>query len=529
MLTAILIWFYTGALCYAYGALFFKKMPFALTVLAGLVVLTVLAQFFSLFLPMGWMVLLILLAGAIGAVLTRRISLPQPATRPVAWLPLSILVLILILVLENATQRSTHPDTSLYHAQAIRWIESYPAVPGLGNLHGRLAFNSAWFVTNALFSFSFLGLGSFHLSAGFLFLLVLFFFWQGFASLVEGQFSASNLLKTAFLPLAFYVLGGELSSPGSDLPASLLIWLAAVLWLEKSEQEQPYHAPLIILLIGFAITVKLSALPLVLFFIPFLWQEKHRFARLLTLGVLVVLPFFLRNLVLSGYLIYPFPALDLFDFDWKVPAVLAENDRRGVIGFGRLIGTEDVFKPFSEWFPYWLSRQTLNRRVIFFAALLTPLASLPLRFAPRMLWTGWLVMYSGVLFWLSSAPDFRFGYGFLLATLLLALIPWLLLVIRYLPFIQKIISPLTCLFLVAYLLFTLARSFELRTFPNRVLLPADYDRVPVETCSLANASAFCAREYGFCGYAELPCAPSPRYWVALRGADLRDGFRALPR
>jgi hypothetical protein len=78
-------------------------------------------------------------------------------------------------------------------------------------------------------------------------------------------------------------------------------------------------------------------------------------------------------------------------------------------------------------------------------------------------------------------------------------------------------------------LFTLARSFELPTLAARIWLPADYDRVPVDSCSLANAPAFCARQYGFCGYADLPCAPSPRYWVELRGADLREGFRALPK
>ena len=528
MLAAVLIWLYAGVLCYVYGALLFKKTPVALTLLAGLVVLTVFAQFFSLFFQIGWLIHLILLAGAIWAVLTRRISVPQPA-RPVAWFPLLILVLILILVLENATQRPTNPDTNLYHAQAIRWIETHPAVPGLGNLHGRLAFNSSWFVTNALFGFSFLGLRSFHLSAGLIFLAVLFIFWQGLVSLVTGRFSAANLLKVGFLPLAVYLVGGELYSPGSDLPVSLLTWLVAVLWLEKSEEQQPYHDPLIALLVFFAITIKLSALPLVLILLPLLWEKKQRIVQFALIGGLVTLPFVLRNVILSGYLVYPFASLDWFNVDWKVPLAFTERDRREVIEFGRFVGAGDISAPFSEWFPYWLSRQTLNRRIIFLAALFTPLAGLPLRFAPRMLWTGWLVMYGGVLFWFSSASDFRFGYGFLLAALFLALIPWLLLVIWHLPAIQKVFPALVCLLLTAYLLFTLVRSFEARTFLDRVLLPADYDRVPVDVCSLANAPAFCAREYGYCGYAELPCAPSPRYWVELRGADLREGFRALPR
>lgn len=528
MLAAVLIWLYAGALCYVYGALFFRKTPFALALLAGLVVLTVFAQFFSLFFRIGWLIHLILLTGAIWAVFTRRI--PRPKLQlPAAGLPLLVLFIILLLVLENATQRPTNPDTSLYHAQAIRWIETYPAVPGLGNLHGRLAFNSSWFVTNALFSFSFLELRSFHLSAGFLFIAAMLVFWQGLVALILGHFSASNLLKTGFLPLAFYVLGGELSSPGTDLPVSLLIWLVVVLWLEKSESEKPYHTPLIALLVSFAITAKLSTLPLALLLVPLLLQDKQRIVSAVAIVGLVLLPFLLRNLILSGYLVYPLPWLDWFPFDWKVPFEFAESDRQDVIAFGRFVGAGDIFAPFSEWFPYWLSRQTINRRIIFFAALLTPLAGLPLRFAPRAIWTGWLALYGGIWFWLSSAPDFRFGYGFLVAVLLLALVPWLLLVIQRWPGIQKAFTPLACWLLTAYLLFTLARSLEWRTFPSRILLPADYDRVPVDVCFLANAPAFCAQEYGYCGYAQLPCAPSPRYWVQLRGADLRNGFRSLPR
>ncbi len=519
MLLALLVWAYTLFLCWVYGALFFRRIPFALTIFA---------EFSSLFFQVSWQIHLGLLAGALYLLITRHVPLPK-IQRPVSWLPFLVLILSLFLILENATQRPTNPDTNLYHAQAIRWIETYPAVPGLGNLHGRLAFNSAWLVTNALFSFSFLGLRSFHLSAGFLSLVACFIFWQGLAALAAGRFSASNLLKTGFLFLTFYVLGGELSSPGTDLPVSLLIWLVAVLWLEKTEDEQPYHLPLIGLLAFFAVTIKLSALPLLLILLPYLRSNKRRLLWLAACGLLVMLPFVLRNVILSGYLVYPYPSLDLFSVDWKIPPEIAEKDRQRIIEFGRFVGAGDIHAPFSEWFLYWLSRQSLNRRVLFFAALLTPLAGIPLRFRPRPVWGGWLVMVGGLLFWLASAPDFRFGYGFLPTALLLALLPWLSAAMERFPPLRKPLPIIVPLLLAAYLLLTLVRSFETRTFAERVWLPADYDRVPVVACSLANAPAYCARHYGYCSYAELPCAPSPRSWVELRGADLWTGFRSLPR
>ena len=43
-------------------------------------------------------------------------------------------------------------DTGLYHAQNIKWIQEYAVVPGLGNVHGRFAFNSMFFPVSALFS-----------------------------------------------------------------------------------------------------------------------------------------------------------------------------------------------------------------------------------------------------------------------------------------------------------------------------------------------------------------------------------------
>src|SRR5262249_3970511 len=43
-------------------------------------------------------------------------------------------------------------DRGQYHIQAVRWNREYAIVPGLGNLHGRLAFNNAGLLYDALLS-----------------------------------------------------------------------------------------------------------------------------------------------------------------------------------------------------------------------------------------------------------------------------------------------------------------------------------------------------------------------------------------
>jgi hypothetical protein len=536
VITTILICLYTLALCGVYGAFFFKTAPFPLAAVAGLAILTVLAQFLSIFVQIGLFVQLLILAGAIGMILARRIQRPGRIS-PAAVLPLILLVIALVVVLENATHRPAHPDTNLYHAQAIRWIETYPAVPGLGNLFGRLAYNSAWMVANALFSFSFLGGQSFHLMSAVLFLLAVIVFWQGFVDLYAGRFAASSTLKVLFLPLAFYLLGADVSSPATDLPVSLLLWIIAILWAERAEDEKPYHTPLIVLLATFAITVKLSAAPVALLAAIALGAEwlagrKRRFFGIAAYGLVVILPFLARNVILSGYLVYPYPAIDLFSFDWKIPFERAYSDQTTVIAFGRKLTGETVATtPFWAWFPRWLSMQTFNRRVILFLALLTPLAGLAARFQPRKTWLGWLGMYAGVLFWQFSAPDFRFGYGFLIAALALALTPALSALLKRLPLPSRPVSLALILLVTGFLLLTLAGSFEVRTFANRWLLPADYDHVLTQPCPEAS-DIFCSRsvnEYSACSYFDFPCVPFIRSNIEMRGETWREGFRGVSK
>ena len=66
----------------------------------------------------------------------------------------------------------THWDLGLYYLNTIRWINTYPIVPGLGNLHGRLAFNHSFFTyVAALNLYPYFGHGC-SLANSFLFLIV---------------------------------------------------------------------------------------------------------------------------------------------------------------------------------------------------------------------------------------------------------------------------------------------------------------------------------------------------------------------
>ena len=78
------------------------------------------------------------------------------------------LILLFLVFSYGASRGYLHFDSGLYHAQAIRWIEEYGVVPGLANLHCRLAYNSSVFTLTALYSMSFVMGQSFHAVAGFM-------------------------------------------------------------------------------------------------------------------------------------------------------------------------------------------------------------------------------------------------------------------------------------------------------------------------------------------------------------------------
>ena len=70
---------------------------------------------------------------------------------------------------------------------------------------------------------------------------------------------------------------------------------------------------------------------------------------------MTALPFFVRNVILSGWLVYPFTAVDLFSFDFKIPRGMAEYDAREIQVWGR--GYSDVERygeSMRAWLPQWI-------------------------------------------------------------------------------------------------------------------------------------------------------------------------------
>ncbi len=531
------------------------RISFPLQWLLGLAILTCLFSFLSLVMPMNALAQLIVLALTLLAFFiwlqARKFSLRQFAS-PVLQEPLPVLALLLLAALTLLLLSTSVPsnfDTGLYHAQAIRWIETYPAVPGLANFHSRLGFNSSWLLTQALFSFAFLGIQSFHLNTSVLFLAASIYFGMGVRNLWRGSRRYSDWLRTLFFPLVFYILSSEVSSPGNDAPVTLITWISMAEWLAFFEDGRPARdiRPAVLTLLSFyTVTIKLSALPLAGFGLGalILLDLSHRQWRssLVTggLAVLFLLPWMARSAVLSGYLVYPFPAIDIFQFDWKVPRPRVQLESE-IIRAWAVLPRQSLERVASLSFRArtveWFMNQTANQRWILLLDLAAPFLYLglavwgKLRASPvnlfKMAWPVWLATYAGLIYWFFSAPDYRFGAGYVIAGLALSVAPLLLFIQAKGPKISRYLPWLVAGVLIAYQGYMLASSLDLKSLPQRLLLPADYPSSPTQPCQADRQTIFIPEEiaYGQCWYGVFPCLPYCNQEFELRGAGWQDGFR----
>lgn len=581
MLVSLLIWVYIIALSLVYGATVRKVLSrilgfdetirpnFLSSVLFGLVIITTINSYFSLFFKINILVYLILLIGAIFLVIFRdKESIEElrhywkeiTSYHPVTYV---LFFIALFFFLYFSTFTATIYDTNLYHAQAIKWIENYSVVPGLGNLHGRLAFNSAWFITAASFSFSFINEYSMFVLGELLVMLALSFSFIAIGDLLRNQLRTSNWVKALLLPILvlIYIDNRWLATSTPDLPSMIFVFLIGVLFLElfeKNVKNVQFHPVLIFTFIAFVLTVKISAFPVILlaFYLIYKYIKQPKLVMVLVLlGFVIGIPWAARNVILSGYLVYPVASIDIFDFEWEIPASVAENEQRVISGFAKMptMSAGKVSEmSVTGWVGYWHSNllQQFEITLTYVIPLLT------------LLWFGVLLFQLlkfkeflkkylshlvlgitcllGILFWFFSAPDPRFGAGYIY--LYLAFTLGMLLPVyttekgrkkgSILSSVRWVMLPLVVT-LFGVLLYQNAGEFpaalELRTknsnpWTERLLVPDTYLYYGTRPEQLNGFTVYVPLQSDLAGYAPLPSTPYPNKKLHLRGEDIGDGF-----
>lgn len=247
------------------------------------------------------------------------------------------------------------PDTASYHLAGVRWASEYPIIPGIGNLHHRLAFNNSSFLYAAMLDAGPWNHRSHHLAHGLLAVVTVLYFMSSLPRLADRKEAnyPLYLMRALFFPIAILFSYKGTTSFQPDL-ITFMMGLVVASWmfellLDKglSVDQVRVRVFAICFLSSVALTVKLSFL--VFGFLSscialaILWsrlgsQSRTRFwgcAGVCTLAALIaIIPWSGRHLILSGYALYPSDRISI-DVPWRVPLADAQTARDSIVGYAR--------------------------------------------------------------------------------------------------------------------------------------------------------------------------------------------------
>lgn len=505
-------------------------------ILSGLMVLNLYAEFFSLFYKVGALacfILFILGIGMIGVLCIKdrkQISLLLKMISNKTYIQYLLAIFCILATMLWTVLTPQHYDTALYHAQSVRWIEEYGVVPGLGNLHNRFAYNSAFMPLQALFSLKWLLGQSLHTLNGFLCCTLLIYAVTTNNFVIGKKLQLSDFFKFSMI---VYICNNRtfISSLSSDILAMLLTIYILTKWSELYEKKIDDALPygFLCMLSIWAVTVKLSTAAGVLLAVyPVVLlinnKEWKKIAIHIGAGILIVTPWLIRNVIISGYLIYPYSKLDLFNVDWKMLPSVLDYDKIEIAVWGRNVKDVNLYhQPVYEWVGTWFQDQGAFDQGLIIAGMISAgivLIMCIYRICKRKYLDCMLGMVSlaSLLLWFSSAPLLRYGSAFLL-------LPICIVMEKIYTKKATIVLTLGLLILVPIGSVYLSQISSLGD--AEWCKQEDYIGYPVYEASMDGISILLPEEGDQAGYWAFPSTPHAELLnvIELRGEELKEGFK----
>lgn len=439
MLLIALDWAYLLLLSYIFGYSFFclverlsgyRVKRIISVVFSGIVIITVYAEIFSLFYKVDLLAsLLAFFMCIVFAVFFGRRAfafLRESVKNIPLWQKITIAVLS-VLWLYFSSRGWQHTDSSLYHVQTIEWIENHGVVKGIANIHYRLGYNSSIYALFAMFTLRNVFPSTPLYSLNGLFALLLSINILPFFEI----FKRKKLLVsdfTRFITLYYlFTLVDEIYSPASDYPAILLVFFIVNTWLDLCKEKDNLIPMSLLCVLGvYTASVKVTVgLVVLLTVAPAIELVRKKKTKLIVafilMGLFVITPWFIRNLFVSGYFIYPLAATGFLNLKWRVHPEILHYDATTIKEWGR--GVEEYglnYMTFPKWVPIWFSHSlTMLEKAfvvadwiavcVFAVKTVIDIAKKKLggRISEFMLETTVVIAF---LYWQFSAPLPRYGY-----------------------------------------------------------------------------------------------------------------------
>lgn len=407
-------------------------------VTTGLVTLTVYTECFSIFYKVGAVChALMLIILTIGAYKYRKeVSALLINVKKRFRSKEGVVCLIIVLISAFYASRGVfHRDTGIYHAQAIRIIEEYGIIKGLGNFQLHFAYNSSYLALCALFTLSFVLPFALHTMTGFIMALFTCYAACGLMKWTSRVSHTADMARLAIIIYGITVLE-YLQSPATDYGAMYMVLYIMCAWItqavEKKDDSEdiPVYGYLAVLSI-FTVSMKLSAAALVvLAVLPFILLVKKKMAKetvsFILIGFLSFLPYLVRNVIISGWILYPAEAIDLFNVVWKVPAEYMKFDADQIKVWGRELQDtmsveEGITVGISDWLPIWWEKKRFYEKLLLVfqvAGAGAVLLNLFIRKVRKKIRADvamfYIAVFINIAMWFFTAPFIRYGLAFLM-------------------------------------------------------------------------------------------------------------------
>jgi hypothetical protein len=535
-----------------------KKIPLSLVAICGLIFSTFLATVVSLFMRINWEFQLFLLALLILYAITDRrwiVQRLQRIEKPALQRDFSLVLLFLLLmalVLATSADIDRSYDDGLYHLQSVLLISRQKAIPGLGLLHNRFASNSFWHITSAAWGYEILHpKHMLYFIATPVLMLNFLLFLLGSLRNEKNRWLQWFNIGTLLIAMAYMIYYRyDFGAVDNNLPSFILFWLVLLFFvklvftpLEKKKPTQEYF--LLILIVVFAWTVKISTFMLVIpaAYVLFLLWKNHPIsaAGSAEISLLLLLPWFARSLISSGYLVYPPPVSWLgLPVKWQMPFYMAHESAIVDMNWAKIPGasTQAVSEmSLVQWVPQWF--QLLERNeilllvgiivsLLFFAFSLLvrnkKLGFLKQR-SPAIILLVWAI--ASIVLWFFSYPAPRFIYGPafpIIGSVFLAISFWL-------PEKRKITSQMwlhgsvMASVLIFCFLFIRLGIFNEIDYRDIKILPAEIPSVAIRQVTHNDFTLNLPVSGNQCWGTVVPCVPDTcSDAVFLLGETVFDGF-----
>lgn len=418
-------------------------------------------------------------------------------------------------------------DDGLYHAQDLLWTKNYAIVPGLGLLHGRLAFNNSHTLFMALIDSVFTPARQ--IGNGLLLWVILCqIAWSGWQIVKNKTQELYHYFFVLFIVPFLYI--GQMtdvvtvSSLKNDLPVSIIAVLLGAEIVKTIQHRKVDNLVYFTVLACAGVTVKLSfavlgALMVMIMLALVFRYERSGFPRAAALvtaisaGIIGI--WMVRGVLLSGYPLYPLTLISL-PVEWQIMPEVATHDAIGITSWARIPGGDyDTVMANWDWLTSWWERNSIRFHEFIFPILLgiVSLIVVMIRRQKSALFVLLLPVIPAIIAWFISAPDVRFGWhNFWLFGVSLFLINF-----RDEQWLRSWVGGLVIILLISIM------AQISGVMPN-----PDYPEAPVQNFYTYHGLRL---HYPYaspqCWDAPLPCTPYPDYALRLRQpGNMQSGFVA---